>query len=186
MMTAIRTLTPTATQTVWICCPQSFASSDVSLNALTYSPSLVAQIPSRMTNCVLSRRHLSANYMKQISVSVSTASSSLQNASQASNPPHSAPGIPQPATNASISPIDTSQPRSWACHAYDDCRVYARCRRSKILWQRKTFLCPPPVVHIEGPVWHIRQQQMSMSVVSETGERSFEQKACTSMVQPRP
>src|SRR5260221_10189321 len=41
----------------------------------------------------------------------------------------------------------------------------------------KRFLCPPPVVHIEGPVWHMRQQQMSMSVVSETGERSFEQKA---------
>jgi recombining binding protein (suppressor of hairless) len=41
----------------------------------------------------------------------------------------------------------------------------------------KRFLCPPPVVHIEGPVWHMRQQQMSMSVVSETGERSYEQKA---------
>src|SRR5260221_10997860 len=41
----------------------------------------------------------------------------------------------------------------------------------------KRFLCPPPVVHIEGLVWHIRQQQMSMSIVSETGERSFEQKA---------
>jgi recombining binding protein (suppressor of hairless) len=41
----------------------------------------------------------------------------------------------------------------------------------------KRFLCPPPVVHIEGPVWHMRQQQMAMSVVSETGERSFEQKA---------
>ncbi|KAF9270184.1 hypothetical protein L218DRAFT_952368 [Marasmius fiardii PR-910] len=41
----------------------------------------------------------------------------------------------------------------------------------------KRFLCPPPVVHIEGPVWHMRNQQLSMSVVSETGERSFEQKA---------
>ncbi|KAI0320359.1 hypothetical protein OF83DRAFT_1053296 [Amylostereum chailletii] len=41
----------------------------------------------------------------------------------------------------------------------------------------KRFLCPPPVVHIEGPVWHMRSQQMSMSVVSETGERNFEQKA---------
>src|SRR5260221_1645345 len=82
--------------------------------------------------------------MKQISVSVSTASSSLQNASQASNPPHSAPGIPQPATNASISPINTSQPRSWACHTYDDCRVYARCHCSKILWQRKTFPLSSP------------------------------------------
>ncbi|KAF7436704.1 hypothetical protein PC9H_003537 [Pleurotus ostreatus] len=41
----------------------------------------------------------------------------------------------------------------------------------------KRFLCPPPVVHIEGPVWHLRSQQLSMSVVSENGERSFEQKA---------
>ncbi|KAI0067802.1 hypothetical protein BV25DRAFT_1794514 [Artomyces pyxidatus] len=41
----------------------------------------------------------------------------------------------------------------------------------------KRFLCPPPVVHIEGPVWHMRQQQMSMCIVSETGERNFEQKA---------
>lgn len=40
----------------------------------------------------------------------------------------------------------------------------------------KRFLCPPPVVHIEGPVWQMRQQQLSMSVVSETGERAFEQK----------
>ncbi|KAF5374926.1 hypothetical protein D9758_000385 [Tetrapyrgos nigripes] len=41
----------------------------------------------------------------------------------------------------------------------------------------KRFLCPPPVVHIEGPVWHMRNQQLSMAVVSETGERSFEQKS---------
>ncbi|KAG5647629.1 hypothetical protein DXG03_008982 [Asterophora parasitica] len=41
----------------------------------------------------------------------------------------------------------------------------------------KRFLCPPPVVHIEGPVWHLRSQQLSMAVVSENGERSFEQKA---------
>ncbi|KAI0053362.1 hypothetical protein FA95DRAFT_1579483 [Auriscalpium vulgare] len=41
----------------------------------------------------------------------------------------------------------------------------------------KRFLCPPPVVHIEGPVWQMRSQQMSMSVVAETGERNFEQKA---------
>ncbi|KDQ63509.1 hypothetical protein JAAARDRAFT_119629 [Jaapia argillacea MUCL 33604] len=40
----------------------------------------------------------------------------------------------------------------------------------------KRFLCPPPVVHIEGPVWHMRQQQLSMAVVSEDGSRSFEQK----------
>lgn len=39
-----------------------------------------------------------------------TASSSTQNASQPSNPPRSAPGTPQPATNASISPISSSQP----------------------------------------------------------------------------
>jgi recombining binding protein (suppressor of hairless) len=41
----------------------------------------------------------------------------------------------------------------------------------------KRFLCPPPVVHIEGPVWQMKQQQLSMSVVPESGERSFEQKA---------
>ncbi|PCH33857.1 hypothetical protein WOLCODRAFT_22297 [Wolfiporia cocos MD-104 SS10] len=41
----------------------------------------------------------------------------------------------------------------------------------------KRFLCPPPVVHIEGPMWNMRQQQMSMAVVTESGERSFEQKA---------
>ncbi|KAA1468728.1 hypothetical protein DENSPDRAFT_834136, partial [Dentipellis sp. KUC8613] len=41
----------------------------------------------------------------------------------------------------------------------------------------KRFLCPPPVVHIEGPLWRMRQQQLSMSVVSEMGERSFEQKS---------
>ncbi|KAF9050805.1 beta-trefoil [Hymenopellis radicata] len=41
----------------------------------------------------------------------------------------------------------------------------------------KRFLCPPPVVHIEGPVWQMRSQHLSMAVVSETGERSFEQKA---------
>ncbi|KII93857.1 hypothetical protein PLICRDRAFT_36080 [Plicaturopsis crispa FD-325 SS-3] len=41
----------------------------------------------------------------------------------------------------------------------------------------KRFLCPPPVVHVEGPVWHMRSQQLSMAIVSETGERAFEQKA---------
>lgn len=41
----------------------------------------------------------------------------------------------------------------------------------------KRFLCPPPVVHIEGPVWQMRSQHLAMAVVSETGERSFEQKA---------
>ncbi|KAJ7225626.1 hypothetical protein GGX14DRAFT_531343 [Mycena pura] len=41
----------------------------------------------------------------------------------------------------------------------------------------KRFLCPPPLVHIEGPLWQMRRQELSMTVVSETGERSFEQKA---------
>jgi recombining binding protein (suppressor of hairless) len=41
----------------------------------------------------------------------------------------------------------------------------------------KRFLCPPPVVNIEGPVWHLRSQVLGMSVVSETGERSFDQRA---------
>jgi recombining binding protein (suppressor of hairless) len=41
----------------------------------------------------------------------------------------------------------------------------------------KRFLCPPPVVHVEGPVWQMRSQQLSMCVVSETGERSNDQKA---------
>lgn len=41
----------------------------------------------------------------------------------------------------------------------------------------KRFLCPPPVVHIEGPVWQLKQQQLSMAVVHDGGERGFEQKA---------
>jgi recombining binding protein suppressor of hairless len=41
----------------------------------------------------------------------------------------------------------------------------------------KRFLCPPPVVHVEGPVWNMRNQHLAMSVVSEDGERSFDQKA---------
>ncbi|KAH7928521.1 hypothetical protein BV22DRAFT_1004749 [Leucogyrophana mollusca] len=40
----------------------------------------------------------------------------------------------------------------------------------------KRFLCPPPVVHIQGPVWQMRSQQLAMSVVSEQGDRSFDQK----------
>ncbi|KAG6381086.1 hypothetical protein JVT61DRAFT_5483 [Boletus reticuloceps] len=40
----------------------------------------------------------------------------------------------------------------------------------------KRFLCPPPIVHIQGPVWQMRSQQLSMAVVSEQGERSFDQK----------
>ncbi|KAI0307908.1 hypothetical protein B0F90DRAFT_1930918 [Multifurca ochricompacta] len=183
-----------------------------------------------------------------------TASSSPQNASQASNPPHSAPGTPQPTTNASISPINPSQPPAlpsvdpnvsfqsiltiskdrppsngqhapWSVptpmpssqqlsspsangkRKLDDGDIddpHRKIRRvvrdhisqdpsratsmttvvcmhaavaQKSYGSEKRFLCPPPVVHIEGPVWHMRQQQMSMSVVSETGERSFEQKA---------
>lgn len=41
----------------------------------------------------------------------------------------------------------------------------------------KRFLCPPPIVHIEGPVWNMKSQQLSMTVVSEGGERSYEQRA---------
>ena len=41
----------------------------------------------------------------------------------------------------------------------------------------KRFLCPPPIVRIEGPIWHMQQQHLSMAVVSEIGERAFEQKA---------
>ncbi|KAI0652143.1 hypothetical protein C8Q79DRAFT_896911 [Trametes meyenii] len=41
----------------------------------------------------------------------------------------------------------------------------------------KRFLCPPPVVHIEGPVWQMKQQHLSMSVVNEGGERTCELKA---------
>lgn len=41
----------------------------------------------------------------------------------------------------------------------------------------KRFLCPPPIVRIEGPVWNMKSQQLSMAVVSEGGERSFEQRA---------
>lgn len=41
----------------------------------------------------------------------------------------------------------------------------------------KRFLCPPPIVHIEGPIWQMKSQQLSMTVVSEGGERSFEQRA---------
>ncbi|KAI0361304.1 hypothetical protein OH77DRAFT_1391043 [Trametes cingulata] len=41
----------------------------------------------------------------------------------------------------------------------------------------KRFLCPPPVVHIEGPVWNMKQQHLSMAVVNEGGERTCELKA---------
>lgn len=41
----------------------------------------------------------------------------------------------------------------------------------------KRFLCPPPIVHIEGPLWDMKSQQLSMTVVSEGGERSYEQRA---------
>ena len=38
----------------------------------------------------------------------------------------------------------------------------------------KRFLCPPPLVRIEGPFGAIREQKLAMSVVSETGERAPE------------
>jgi recombining binding protein (suppressor of hairless) len=41
----------------------------------------------------------------------------------------------------------------------------------------KRFLCPTPVVHVEGPIWQMRNQHLSMAVVQENGERSFEQKS---------
>lgn len=41
----------------------------------------------------------------------------------------------------------------------------------------KRFLCPPPLVRIEGPFGQIRDQQLSMSIVSENGDRGPEQKA---------
>lgn len=41
----------------------------------------------------------------------------------------------------------------------------------------KRFLCPPPVVHVEGPVWQMRNQQLSMAVVGENGERANDQRA---------
>ena len=41
----------------------------------------------------------------------------------------------------------------------------------------KRFLCPPPLVRLEGPFTNFREQQLSMSIVSENGDRSSEQKA---------
>ncbi|TDL28716.1 hypothetical protein BD410DRAFT_811780 [Rickenella mellea] len=41
----------------------------------------------------------------------------------------------------------------------------------------KRFLCPPPLVRIEGPFGHMRDHQLSMSIVSESGDKSPEQKA---------
>ena len=38
----------------------------------------------------------------------------------------------------------------------------------------KRFLCPPPMVRIEGPFGNIRDQKLSMCIVSETGEKSVE------------
>ena len=62
----------------------------------------------------LSREPSPASNIAQLVVKVisgpKTASSSPQNASQALNPPHSTPGTPQPTVNATISPINSSQP----------------------------------------------------------------------------
>lgn len=41
----------------------------------------------------------------------------------------------------------------------------------------KRFLCPPPLVRIEGPFGQIRDQQLSMSIVSENGDRAPEQRS---------
>lgn len=38
----------------------------------------------------------------------------------------------------------------------------------------KRFLCPPPLVRIEGPFGNIREQKLAMSIVSENGERGPE------------
>ncbi|KAI5123772.1 hypothetical protein M0805_000361 [Coniferiporia weirii] len=38
----------------------------------------------------------------------------------------------------------------------------------------KRFLCPPPLVRIEGPFGDVRYQKFSMCIVSETGERAPE------------
>lgn len=39
----------------------------------------------------------------------------------------------------------------------------------------KRFVCPPPLVRTEGPFGHWREQQLAMSIISETGERLPEQ-----------
>lgn len=41
----------------------------------------------------------------------------------------------------------------------------------------KRFLCPPPLVRIEGHPAQLRHQQLVMSVISEAGERTQEQRA---------
>lgn len=41
----------------------------------------------------------------------------------------------------------------------------------------KRFLCPPPVVRVEGPLSQPRAQQLAMRIVTETGERTNEQRA---------
>ncbi|KZV92483.1 hypothetical protein EXIGLDRAFT_647152 [Exidia glandulosa HHB12029] len=41
----------------------------------------------------------------------------------------------------------------------------------------KRFLCPPPLVRIEGHPAQLRHQQLIMSIISETGERTQEQRA---------
>lgn len=41
----------------------------------------------------------------------------------------------------------------------------------------KRFLCPPPIVRIEGPSQQLRSQQLTMRIVSEDGRHSPPQKA---------
>lgn len=81
---------------------------------MSTSPSTEVQHHPQQQLHDLSREPSPTSNIAQLVVKVisgpKTASSSPQNASQALNTSHSTPGTPQPATNASISPINSSQP----------------------------------------------------------------------------